>query len=115
MLSVAAMKAVLVLALALSLAGMTDAGLAQDLPGNVGSGKRLAETWCGACHRVDANVGVIEAAADFYSIANLPSTTALSLKVFLQTSHKEMPNFRLTQTETDDVIAYILSMKKSKP
>jgi mono/diheme cytochrome c family protein len=86
--------------------------LGQDLPGNITSGKQIAATWCAACHRIDPNVVVIDSAPDFYSIANLPSTTALSLKVFLETSHDQMPNFRLTQSETDNVIAYILNMKK---
>jgi mono/diheme cytochrome c family protein len=84
----------------------------QDLPGDVNAGKQVAAGWCAACHRVDSNVGIVDGAPDFYSIANLPSTTALSLKVFLETSHDQMPNFRLTQRETDDVIAYILSLKK---
>jgi mono/diheme cytochrome c family protein len=84
----------------------------QDLPGDKNSGQQIAATWCAACHRVDPNVVVIDSTPDFYTIANLPSTTALSLKVFLETSHDKMPNFRLTQTETDDVIAYILSLKK---
>ena len=84
----------------------------QDLPGDVSSGRQIAATWCAACHQIDLNVGVIESVPDFYAIANLPSTTALSLKVFLETSHDKMPNFQLTQRETDDVIAYILSIKQ---
>jgi len=93
--------------------GMIVPGNAQDLPGDIRSGKRLAEIWCSACHRIDANVGVADGAADFYSIANLHSTTALSLRVFLQTSHKEMPNFHVTKSEADDLIAYILSLRKN--
>jgi mono/diheme cytochrome c family protein len=85
---------------------------AQDLPGDVSAGKQIATSWCAACHRIDSNAVVIGSVPDFYAIANLPSTTALSLKVFLQTSHNKMPNYQLTRSETDDVIAYILSMKK---
>jgi cytochrome c len=51
-------------------------------------------------------------AADFAEIAKLPSTTALSLKVFLQTSHRNMPNFILQPDEAGDVVAYILSLKR---
>ena len=87
--------------------------LGQDLPGDVKSGKQIAATWCAACHLIDSNVAVIDSVPDFYAIANLPSTTALSLKVFLETSHDKMPNYRLKQSETDDVIAYIMSMKKN--
>ena len=83
---------------------------AQDLPGNVESGRRLAIDWCTGCHSVEPKtVGIF--AADFAEIAKLPSTTALSLKVFLQTSHKNMPNFMLQPGEADDIVAYILSFK----
>ena len=41
-----------------------------------------------------------------------PATTALSLKVFLQSSHKDMPNLILKPAEADDIIAYILSLKR---
>ena len=50
--------------------------------------------------------------ADFAAIANVPSTTAVSLKVFLQTSHKNMPNFILQPEEADNIVAYILSLKR---
>jgi len=46
-------------------------------------------------------------------IANRPSTAALSLKEFLRSPHKgRMPNFLLSRADTDDVIAYILSLKQ---
>ena len=51
-------------------------------------------------------------AADFAEIANVPSTTELSLKVFLGSSHKSMPNFILQPEETDDIVAYILSLRR---
>jgi mono/diheme cytochrome c family protein len=100
-------------AIALGMAwGIISPVFGQDLPGNVSAGKQIAATWCAACHLIDTKVVVIDSVPDFYAIANLESTTALSLKVFLQTSHNKMPNFQLTQDETDNVIAYILSMKK---
>lgn len=83
---------------------------AQNSGGNAQSGRVLAKAWCAECHRVESETfGVF--AADFTEVANLPSTTALSLKVFLQSSHKEMPNFTLKAAEADDIIAYILSLK----
>jgi mono/diheme cytochrome c family protein len=93
--------------------GTISPAVGQDLPGDVNAGKKIAATWCVACHKIDSNVVVIDSVPDFYAIANLPSTTALSLKVFLETSHDKMPNFRLTRDETDNVIAYIMSMKKN--
>jgi cytochrome c len=90
----------------------TTAGLvhAQNL-GDVDRGRTLAKAWCAECHLVEKGTfGIF--AADFVEVANLPSTTALSLRVFLQSSHKEMPNFSLKPAEADDIIAYILSLKR---
>ena len=42
----------------------------------------------------------------------MPSTTELSLKVFLRSSHKSMPNFILQPEEADDIVAYILSLRR---
>jgi hypothetical protein len=50
--------------------------------------------------------------ARFDDIANLASTTALSLKVLLRSNHKQMPNLILSDAEADDVIAFILSRKQ---
>ena len=84
---------------------------AQNARGDAAAGRRHAIKWCSGCHRVESETfGLF--AADFAEVAKLPSTTALSLKVFLQTSHKNMPNFILKPAEADDIIAYILSLKR---
>lgn len=84
---------------------------AQDIGGNIQSGRALARAWCAQCHRVEpGRYGIFE--ADFGEVANLPSTTALSLRVFLQSSHKEMPNVSLKPAEIDDIVTYILSLKR---
>jgi cytochrome c len=83
---------------------------AQGSQGSAASGRRLANYWCTGCHAVEPkSEGMF--AADFAEIANVPSTTELSLKVFLRTSHKNMPNFILEPEEADDIIAYILSLR----
>ena len=46
------------------------------------------------------------------SVADLPSTTGLSLSVFLHSDHKNMPNLILSRADSDDMIAYILSLKQ---
>ena len=102
-------------AILLPLPGATLAALqplaAQNLRGSVEAGRRLASQWCSGCHSVEPKtVGIF--AADFAEIAKLPSTTALSLKVFLQTSHRNMPNFILQPDEANDIVAYILSLKR---
>jgi mono/diheme cytochrome c family protein len=85
---------------------------AQDQPGNAAAGLRFAEMWCSGCHPVAlriARTGGI--APDFGTIADRPGTNAQMLKAYLDSSHPLMPNFQLTREETDDVIAYILSLK----
>jgi mono/diheme cytochrome c family protein len=36
----------------------------------------------------------------------------MSLRVFLQTPHANMPNFQLSRAETDAIVAYILSLRR---
>jgi mono/diheme cytochrome c family protein len=78
------------------------------------AGHRLADAWCKECHAIEAATDdAARAAPAFAKIANLPSTTALSLKVFLHTSHPSMPNLVFTPDETDDLVNYILSLKRN--
>jgi mono/diheme cytochrome c family protein len=88
------------------------AATAQDLPGDPVAGSELAEEVCAVCHavserQVDPEVG----APSFAEVTAHPSVTALSLRAFLQTPHATMPNLRLTPEETDNIIAYLLTLK----
>jgi cytochrome c len=85
--------------------------LAQPLAGDPASGRKTATALCGTCHQVVGGKGR-DSPASFVDIANVTSTTALSLKVFLRSSHKEMPNLIIDSSDTDDLIAYILSLKE---
>ena len=48
----------------------------------------------------------------FQSIAEEPSTTGISLNVFLHSNHNNMPDLVLSAAESRDLIAYILSLKQ---
>ncbi|WP_157967087.1 c-type cytochrome [Elioraea thermophila] len=87
---------------------------AQTLPGDPFVGRQLAERWCASCHLVSPRpVGPAgDGAEPFQSIADRASTTALSLRVFLQTPHGQMPDLQITHREADDLIAYILSLRE---
>jgi cytochrome c len=78
-------------------------------------GHRLAEAWCKDCHAIEATTagttGAANAAPAFTAIANQPSTTELSLKVFLRSSHRSMPNLVITPDQADGLANYILSLK----
>jgi mono/diheme cytochrome c family protein len=87
--------------------------LAQPVDGDAASGRQIATNLCSSCHRVlPMTLSDKGDPPSFQSIAELPSTTGLSLKVFLRSNHKNLPNLILSEAETDDVIAYILSLKK---
>jgi mono/diheme cytochrome c family protein len=87
--------------------------LGQPLRGSPSSGHQIAMTICASCHEIYAPMlPRTEAPPNFEDIANLPSTTALSLKAFLRSNHNQMPNFTFSDAEADDVITFILSLKR---
>jgi mono/diheme cytochrome c family protein len=81
---------------------------------DVTAGRSLAERWCSNCHVVGpaqqrgTSIGV----PPFSAIAQMSSTTPMSLPAFLMTPHPPMPDLHLTRDEIDDVAAYILSLKR---
>jgi cytochrome c len=86
------------------------ATLEQD---SVSAGHRLAEAWCKGCHAIEADrAGAPGRAPDFLRIANRPSTTELSLKVFFRSNHRSMPNLIIAPSQADDLAHYILSLKR---
>ncbi len=95
--------------------------IAQPVNGDPASGRQIAATQCSSCHRVlpmvlpdrgDSPAADKDGPPSFQSIADLPSTTGLSLNVFLHSNHRNMPNLVLSHADSDDVIAFILSLKK---
>lgn len=86
---------------------------AQTAYGDPEAGLRVALRNCATCHVVAGRqagpvpVGV----PTFAAIARMPSTTALSLRAFLQTPHPPMPDLSLSRSEVEDVVSYILSLR----
>lgn len=92
--------------------GMPTMAIARDL-GDIALGQDLARRVCASCHRVEkdeTDEKFLEVAA-FQTIADTPSKTALSLRVFLKSPHRNMPDLILSEAEIDGVIAYIQSLK----
>lgn len=80
---------------------------------NALEGRRLAEAWCRPCHAIEPHMaGTSDQAPGFAAIANRHGTTALSLKVFLKTSHQNMPNLVIAPDQADALANYILSLKR---
>ena len=82
--------------------------------GNVIRGKELAQEWCAQCHVVAANLPRPgeDRPASFQEIADTPGMGEMALNVFFQSSHRNMPNFSVADDVRDDLIAYIVSLKK---
>jgi mono/diheme cytochrome c family protein len=85
----------------------------ETLPGNAIQGAQLARELCALCHEVEkGDRGLSSAGApSFQDVADDPAITAISLGVFFRSPHETMPDLILSQAETDNAIAYILSLK----
>ena len=91
---------------------MRAAGGATVAETSISEGHRLAQAWCDSCHAIQPPS--IELPGDppsFQTVANQPGITALALKVFFRTSHRNMPNLVITPTQAEALANYILSLK----
>ncbi len=77
----------------------------------------LARLACAQCHSVEkrSHRSPDAAAPRFEDIANSPGMTATEISVALQTTpHRTMPNVRLNSADFNDLVTYILSLKRAK-
>jgi mono/diheme cytochrome c family protein len=81
---------------------------------DVTRGAELAQRWCAECHAIgrDEKERLYAEVPTFSEILQLPSTTEVSLRAFLQTPHPKMPNIKLAPAEIDELVAYILDLKE---
>ncbi len=91
-------------------AALISTAAAQD----VDAGHQIAQRWCSACHEVGTAPVRNDVSPSFWSIAQMPSTTKLSLNAFLSTPHHRMPDYSLTRQEIADISGYIVSLKGAK-
>lgn len=97
-----------------TLVGVAHAFAADDKKQAAANGAQIAQAICSECHAVDANADKKSPnpkAPRFSDVAAMPSTTELSIKVFLRSSHKDMPNLMLDDGEIDALSAYILGLR----
>lgn len=92
---------------------------AQDLGAiaDVRAGRELAITTCSECHVVVPRRWTprpVGGPPDFVDIAATPGMTATTLFVFLHTPHPTMPDLVLSDRDSNDAAAYILSLKRRK-
>jgi len=76
-------------------------------------GGRLAERWCMSCHVVETGPRDVtsDGVPTFPAIAAKPSATAEALDRYLSTAHTNMPDFSLSRSERNLLVAYFLSLR----
>ena len=83
--------------------------------GDPAAGAAYAKQYCSKCHAIgDTQISPEPKAPRFKDIANTPGMTPVVLDVWLRTPHVYMPNIVVEADQIDNVIAYILSLKKSQ-
>ncbi|MBX9825168.1 MAG: cytochrome c [Xanthobacteraceae bacterium] len=79
--------------------------------GNSEAGRLMAQAWCTECHSVQWDTaGTGKFAPDFTVAAGRRS--ARWLHAFLRRPHVKMPDFEFEPDAADDLVAYIVSLKR---
>jgi mono/diheme cytochrome c family protein len=109
------MSRVLLITGMLMVATCASALAATDSLGNPAYGRGLAGDLCGDCHIVspDQESSGKQVGPNLVERVRKPEITELALRSYLRTTHPVMPNIMLTQQQTDDIIAYLLTFKGS--
>jgi mono/diheme cytochrome c family protein len=77
-------------------------------------GQLIAKQWCAGCHAIrdKQTRSPMSGVRSFATIAQDPASTEMALGAYLVSTHEEMPNIRLSPQQVDDVVAYILSLRR---
>lgn len=98
------------LALALPIAAATAQA---PVAGDPQAGRAYARKNCSSCHMVSKTQSPpARTGPSFQAIADMRSTTEMSLHAFFSTPHPRMPNIIVPPRNGQDVVAYILSLRK---
>lgn len=83
--------------------------------GNVQRGHAAARVLCADCHGVepDAARSPDPKAPTFEKVAHIKGMTRLALSVWLHSSHPTMPMLKLEPETTEDLSAYIVSLRET--
>jgi mono/diheme cytochrome c family protein len=85
--------------------------------GDPSAGQAYARTHCASCHSIEADgdTSPVDEATPLQAIADTGGMTRTALYVFFRTPHSTMPNLIVRGDDVDNIIAYILSLKRTKP
>jgi len=84
--------------------------------GDAQQGLVYARQVCTECHAVDADdeISPNPDAPSFSAVANTPGMSPRALVVWLQSPHPTMPSLMLPPDVSDNVIAYIMSLREKQ-
>lgn len=80
--------------------------------GDAANGLRLSRQWCASCHLVEPSGVAHDAAPPFAEIANDPATKPARLRAWMAAPHPPMPGLDLATQQEDDIVAYLMSLKR---
>ena len=103
------------LVVAVVLATAPHSASAQEF-GDAAAGLAYADGVCSECHAIKKGqrVSPHERAPAFELVANTRGMSEMALRVWFQSPHPSMPNLRLTEKQSDNLIAYIMSLKQGR-
>jgi|SRR5579864_20427 len=100
-----------------SILALASTGVFAQTSGDPETGRAFALQVCTPCHVVaedQLSPRRLATAPDFRAIATTRGMTEMSLHAFLSTPHPTMPNLILSQSEQNDVISYMLSLRSQE-
>lgn len=89
---------------------------ATALAADPSEGRRMAEQWCAACHRISPTGPgpASDAVPAFATIATRPGRDEGSISTFLRVPHSGMPDLGLTLRQAQDLAAYVMSQRPQR-
>ena len=84
--------------------------------GDSRAGRAIAQRSCVQCHDIEAgDRDNFRIAPAFQIVADDPAITEATLRTFFETPHVNGQSARLKPGEKEDVLTYILTLKRSRP
>lgn len=102
------------LLLAALLAPLAAGAQTDQSAGDPRAGRAMALQVCSECHMIPGGPAPTARrnGPPFQLLANQPTTTDPGLRSLLRAPHAGMPMFRLTDREMDDLVAFLLSLRR---
>jgi len=102
-------------ALTSAILALAVAPLAQAEGGDAKAGQQFANVHCAQCHAIEpGRSSPVATAPTFEKIANMPGMNLMALDVWMRTGHPTMPLLKLDATQTEDLAAWLETLKAAR-